>query len=138
MKIINKLYLSIGLLVSIESSMMATITIENCDDLLHNVLTEQLFKENDSTSFVTIIDQIIEILEVKMTIMSDEQQKKCKDIIVLLQNNKDEKALLAWKGILTNILTFENLLPKNTKSWIDNIPWISRVQILIKKLNGTK
>ncbi len=139
MKIINKLNLSLGLLLSIGSiSIVANtnrniVTQENCDAIIHSLFTEVCFNQTDSTPFYEIITEIIELFKVKRNNLSGDLLIRCDEMITLLEKNKYNSNLQEWIKIFItpNLL---NLLPEETAQYINDIPSFTKIKTLISKL----
>jgi len=89
MKIINKLNLSLGFLLSIGSISITAkmnrsiVTQENCDEIIYCLFAEAYFDPQDKTSFSQLISEAIEFFKVKRSSFSGKLLKSCDEMIIL-------------------------------------------------------
>src|SRR3989339_304888 len=151
-----KLYLSIGLLLSMATPMLvcteqlsndvpsdiidgqenqqtSVLTEEECDDLLHDIFENCFFNDNDKTRFSDIVTKMIAILQVKVKSLDPVSQQKCNDFIILLEKNKNVTNCLVWGKILVGS-DLISLLPQKTQDYLNSIPNFQKSKALLKKL----
>ena len=147
MNIKYKLYLSLGLLFStIESTTLAYVTCkdystaqieEYCDDIIHSILADCFFNDQDTTPFYQLVLDIIEVLKIKRNIVDMHLQQKYDIIIALLEKNKDSSDFTAWGKILVGP-DLKAILPLKTQQFLDSIPNFKKVKTLKCMLDKNK
>lgn len=153
MNINYKLYLSIGLLFSIATPIKSTsqvnqvssynfvdsdnsvLTEEECDQILHDIIENCFFNDNDTTRFSDIVTRMIEILQVKVRSLDVASQKKCNEFIALLEKNKNVTNMIVWAKIFTGS-DLISLLPKKTQDFLNQISNFQKSKALLKKLQN--
>lgn len=159
----NKLYLSLGILLSIGSTVYshAELFIESRQVLeviatqqthienmqsIHDVekieqeinhelldLLSKFFNEKDTTPFSKIVTKLITILKTKRNTLHGSQQVKCDTIIKRIEKNKNESTIGAWLPIFTST-DLQDLMSTETRSYINGIPSLTLMRTLMIKL----
>ena len=147
MKITYKLYLSLGLLFStIESTTLAYASCEGysivqieqyCDDIIHFILADCFFNDQDITPFSQLVIDIIDVLKIKRNILDIYSQQKYDTIIAILEQNKNSSDFIAWGKILVGP-DLKAILPLRTQQFLDSIPNFKKVKTLKYMLEKNK
>ena len=158
MNTINKLYLSLGLLVSIESvtytyeeeavgkeiideSELAKIeeakreqTLLDIDAELYDLFAK-FFDEKDTMPFSKIVVKVIAILKVKRNLLDESQHAICDEIIKSFEKNKHNTNFAVWAKILITpeLLT---LMSEKTRTYINSVSTNIKIKSLIYKLKN--
>lgn len=158
MKHTNKLYLSLGLLLSqgsvtvsstgyshnqlIDDANSITISYEltsqladseNVDEQLHEIFIT-FFDEQDLTGFSTIVEEIITLLHIKKDLLEDNEQKNKIDLVIkTFEINKYNHSFLIWSKILINPELIA-LLPEKTRAYLKSIPHAHKATALLRRL----
>ncbi len=150
MKISYKIYLSLGLLFSINSISFAhkeepvshevraelgkDATQQEIDAELYDIF-KKFFDEKDTTPFYKIIGKVIHLLKIKRISLPEDQKLKCDEIIKTLEKNRYDKTIVTWASILKNP-DLINLMSKETRTYIDSISATVKLKSLIYKLKN--
>lgn len=158
MKNKNKLYLSLGLLLSATSSIysyeeeLVGNEIQNELNVLQAVETEEekaqkeidkelydifsnFFNEHDSMPFSKIISKVIIILKIKRNLLHESQQVKCDELIKIFEKNKHSSNPGVWAKILISPDLLD-LMSEETRSYIRSVPNHVKIKTLIFKLRN--
>ena len=151
MKTKLNLYLSIGLLLSgIPSLSYATniqwhlygieivsngeLDVQACDEILHAIIVDIFFDQNDTTSFSMIATMLAEVLTMKRNLLPSCEYNKHTDIIQFLNENKHRKDFKTWATFLP-APELRQVLSQDTNDFINNTPLFKLVKTLNKKLS---
>jgi hypothetical protein len=146
----HKLYLSLGLLVSITSISYAhqeepitheikaelgkDATQQEIDAELYDIF-KKFFDEKDTTPFYKIIGKAIHLLKIKRNSLPLAQQAACDEIIKTLEKNRYEKTIATWANILRNP-DLINLMSQETRAYIDSVSVTVKLKSLMYKLKN--
>lgn len=158
MNTINKLYLSLGLLVSIESATYTyqeeIVGTEIIDELEQAKIEEakreqtlleidaelydlfaKFFDEKDTMPFSKIVVKVIAILKTKKNLLEEDQHATCDEIIRLFEKNKYNTNFAVWARILITpeLLT---LMSEKTRTYINSVSACIKIKSLRYKLNN--
>jgi hypothetical protein len=151
---INKLYLSLGLLLSI-GSLSYTYDEDSQGPEIIKELTEQeqldktqqeieqelyevfgkFFDEKDTMPFSKIVSKVVKILKIKRTTLQGLQQTKCDEIIKSLEKHKHNSNFAVWARILISPDLMDLMSPE-TRTYINGISNNVKIKTLIKKLKN--
>lgn len=151
---INKLYFTLGLLLSIESAVYCYEEESAGTEIIKDLAEQELvnktqqeidhelleifskfFDEKDTTPFSKIVSKIIKLLKIKKTTLHGTQLVKCEEVIKLLEKNKYSSNFAIWAKILI-APDLMNLMSEKTRNYINVIPTNIKVQTLILKLKN--
>ncbi|MBV8660871.1 MAG: hypothetical protein JO129_01860 [Candidatus Dependentiae bacterium] len=160
----NKLYLSLGMLLSIGSivypqelyiesrqalevittqqahieNMQSIDDVEQIEQEINHELLDlfsKFFNEKDATPFSKIITRLIAILKVKRNTLHGLQQIKCDNIINELEKNKAKSQIAIWIPIFL-APDLHDLMTEQARSYINGIPPMTMMRTLMIKLKN--
>jgi len=144
------LYLSIGLLLSgipslsyasniqwhlygIEIVSNGELDVQACDEILHAIIVDIFFDQNDTTSFSMIATMLAEVLTMKRDLLPDSEYKKHTDIINFLNENKHLKNNVTW-GIFLSAPELRQIISSETNNFINSQGKFNLIKTLTKRL----
>lgn len=154
MKKFNKLYLSLGLLLSLESVTYAhqeeSVTTESIVDIKEQEQAEQtlqeidaelceifskFFDEKDTMPFSKIVTKVVAILKIKRNLLHESEQAKCDEIMKSFEKNKYNTNFAVWAKILI-APELMSLMSEKTRAYISGVSTNVKIKSLIYKLKN--
>jgi len=137
----KKFYLLIGIFISLGSTIQANlfdhkveITHENCDELLHHLIADTFFNDQETMAFSKIIGHLLRILEFKEKNVHDGHEAQYAAITKTLREHQYNYSIIVWANFFKDPMLLE-LLPQETVEFLDTIPWYEKARVLRNRLS---